>query len=144
MMISPFVKIAGCVLLALLPAPAPLAAQEWPTKPVRIVVPFAPGSTPDMVGRVIAEDLQARHPGINFIVENKPGASGNTGTDYVAKSEPDGTTIGISLGGPLAINTLLFSKLPYDPAKDITPITMLTAMPSVLVVPSSLGIGYRR
>lgn len=140
-MISPLMKIAGCVLLAVLLAPAPLAAQEWPTKPVRIIVPFAPGSTPDMVGRAIAEDLQAHNPGISFIVENKPGASGNTGTDYVAKSAPDGATLGISLGGPLAINTLLFSKLPYDPAKDIAPIMMLTALPSVLVVPSSLDTG---
>jgi len=133
-------KIVTTALLALLLAPASLAAQEWPTRAVKIVVPFAPGSTPDMVGRVLAEDLQARHSGISFIVENKPGASGNTGTDYVAKSAPDGTTIGISLGGPLAINTLLFSKLPYDPAKDIAPITMLTALPSVLVVPASLNI----
>jgi tripartite-type tricarboxylate transporter receptor subunit TctC len=133
-------KIVATALLALLLAPASLAAQEWPTRAVKIVVPFAPGSTPDMVGRVLAEDLQARHSGISFIVENKPGASGNTGTDYVAKSAPDGTTIGISLGGPLAINTLLFSKLPYDPAKDIAPITMLTALPSVLVVPASLNI----
>ncbi|WP_315832305.1 tripartite tricarboxylate transporter substrate binding protein [Bradyrhizobium prioriisuperbiae] len=137
-------KISTTAVLALLLAPAPLAAQDWPTKPVKIVVPFAPGSTPDMVGRVIAEDLQARHPGTSFIIENKPGASGNTGTDYVAKSEPDGATIGISLGGPLAINTLLFSKLPYDPAKDLAPITMLTALPSVLVVPSGLGVGTVR
>jgi tripartite-type tricarboxylate transporter receptor subunit TctC len=133
-------KIVATALLALLLAPASLAAQEWPTRSVKIVVPFAPGSTPDMVGRVLAEDLEARHSGVTFIVENKPGASGNTGTDYVAKSAPDGTTIGISLGGPLAINTLLFSKLPYDPAKDIAPITMLTALPSVLVVPASLNI----
>ncbi len=134
-------KTAAAVIVAIsLLSPASAMAQEWPTRPVKIVVPFAPGSTPDMVGRVVAEDLQTRHPGISFIVENKPGASGNTGTDYVAKSEPDGTTLGISLGGPLAINTLLFSKLPYDPAKDIAPITMLTALPSVLVVPASLGI----
>jgi tripartite-type tricarboxylate transporter receptor subunit TctC len=133
-------KIVATALLALLLAPASLAAQEWPTRSVKIVVPFAPGSTPDMIGRVLAEDLEARHSGVTFIVENKPGASGNTGTDYVAKSAPDGTTIGISLGGPLAINTLLFSKLPYDPTKDIAPITMLTAMPSVLVVPASLNI----
>jgi tripartite-type tricarboxylate transporter receptor subunit TctC len=129
------------VVTVLLVAPMPLAAQQWPSKPVKIVVPFAPGSTPDMVGRVIAADLQERHPGISVIVENKPGASGNIGTDYVAKSTPDGTTLGISLGGPLAINTLLFSKLPYNPEKDIAPITLLTAMPSVLVVPSSLGVG---
>ena len=75
-----------------------------------------------------------------FIVENKPGAGGNIGTDAVAKAEPDGSTIGISLGGPLAINTLLFSKLPYDPQKDIAPITLLTPLPSVLAVSASLHV----
>lgn len=124
---------------------SPLAAQTpapvWPAaKTVRIVVPFGPGSTPDMVGRILADDLQTRHPGTAFVVENKPGAGGNIGTDTVAKATPDGSTIGISLGGPLAINTLLFSKLPYDPAKDIATITMLTSMPSVLVVPTSLNV----
>jgi tripartite-type tricarboxylate transporter receptor subunit TctC len=139
--------IALAVAAASLTA-APLAAQTlqptspqiWPTRPVKLVVPFAAGSTPDMIGRVIADDLQARHPGVSFIVENKPGASGNTGTDFVAKAAPDGTTLGISLGGPLAINTLLFSKLPYNPGRDIAPITMLTALPSVLVVPAALGV----
>ena len=104
---------------------APAAAQDWPTKTVKIVVPFGPGSTPDMVARLIADRLQQKL-GQSFVIENKPGASGNLGTDAVAKAEPDGaTTIGISIGGPLAINTLLFSKLPYDPAKDIAPITQL-------------------
>jgi len=133
-------RLIALTLAALSLSATPLAAQTWPTKPVKLVVPFAAGSTPDMVGRVIADDLQARHPGISFVVENKPGASGNTGTDYVAKAAPDGSTLGISLGGPLAINTLLFSKLPYNPAKDIAPITTLTALPSVLVVPSALGV----
>src|SRR5690348_12890355 len=83
------------------------AAQDWPTKLVKIIVPFAAGATPDVIGRLIADDLQTR---LNqaFIVENRPGASGNTGTDAVAKAEPDGGTIGVSIGGPLAINTLLF------------------------------------
>ena len=116
------------------------AEPAWPPKIVRIVVSYAPGSTPDLVGRIVADDLQARHPGASFIVENKPGAGGNIGTDAVAKAAPDGATLGISLGGPLAINTLLFSKLPYDPAKDIAPVTMLTSLPSVLVVPASLNI----
>ena len=114
--------------------------QDWPPKTVRIVVPFAPGSTPDMVGRVLADSLQARHPGTSFVVENKPGASGNIGTDVVAKAAPDGATLGISLGGPLAINTLLFAKLPYDPERDIAPVTLLTQLPSVLAVPASLGV----
>jgi tripartite-type tricarboxylate transporter receptor subunit TctC len=71
-------------LTALLWLPAAALAQDWPPKSVRIVVPFAPGSTPDMVGRVLADSLQARHPGSSFVVENKPGASGNIGTDAVA------------------------------------------------------------
>ena len=121
-------------------AAAPAAAQDWPTKSVRLIVPYAGGSTPDLVARILADHLQARHPRISVIVENRTGASGNTGTDLVAKAEPDGTIIGISLGGPLAINTLLFSKLPYDPARDIAPVSMLTTLPSVLVVPSSLGV----
>lgn len=131
------------LMLALAMA-APLHAETpspiWPPKVVKIVVPYAPGSTPDLVGRIVAEDLQARHPGASFIVENKPGAGGNIGTDAVAKAAPDGATLGVSLGGPLAINTLLFSKLPYDPSKDIAPITMLTSLPSVFVVPASLGV----
>jgi tripartite-type tricarboxylate transporter receptor subunit TctC len=118
---------------------APAAAQDWPTKTVRIVVPFGPGSTPDMVARLIADRLQHKL-GQSFVIENKPGASGNLGTDAVAKAEPDGATIGVSIGGPLAINTLLFSKLPYDPAKDIAPITQLITQPSALVVNSTLGV----
>jgi tripartite-type tricarboxylate transporter receptor subunit TctC len=135
-------SVAAAVIAIALAAPA--AAQQaekiWPTKPVKLVVPFAAGSTPDIIGRLIAEDIQARHPGSTVIVDNRPGAGGNTGTDIVAKSEPDGTTIGISLGGPLAINVSLFSKLPYDPEKDIAPVTMLTTLPSALVVPASLGV----
>jgi tripartite-type tricarboxylate transporter receptor subunit TctC len=117
----------------------PAAAQDWPTKTVRIVVPFGPGSTPDMVARLIADRLQHKL-GQSFVIENKPGASGNLGTDAVAKAEPDGATIGVSIGGPLAINTLLFSKLPYDPAKDIAPITQLITQPSALTVNSGLGV----
>ena len=91
-------------------------------KTVRFIVPFGPGSTPDLIARMIAEKLQQKL-GQTFIVENKAGASGMTGTDAVAKAEPDGYTIGISIGGPLAINTLLFSKMPYDPFKDLALIT---------------------
>src|SRR5713226_3500822 len=126
-------------LLGLLFAFGPAAAQDWPSKTVRIIVPFGPGSTPDMVGRLIADYLQQRL-GQPFVIENRPGASANTGTDVVAKAEPDGYTIGISLGGPLAINTLLFAKMPYDPKKDLALITMLTTQPSALVVHASLGV----
>jgi tripartite-type tricarboxylate transporter receptor subunit TctC len=128
-----------------MPAVAPGLAQDslvkdWPAKTVRIVVPFGPGSTPDIVARLIAENLGQKYPGSAFVVENKPGASGNIGTDAVAKAEPDGATIGVSIGGPLAINTLLFARLPYDPAKDIATVTQLVTMPSVLVVNASLGV----
>jgi tripartite-type tricarboxylate transporter receptor subunit TctC len=126
-------------LATLLAALAPAAAQEWPTKTVKVVVPFGPGSTPDMVARLVADRLQQKL-GQSFVIENKPGASGNLGTDAVAKADPDGATIGVSIGGPLAINTLLFSKLPYDPAKDIAPITQLITQPSALVINNSLGV----
>jgi tripartite-type tricarboxylate transporter receptor subunit TctC len=131
-------RIFGMASALLLLACVPAAAQDWPTKTVKIVVPFAPGSTPDMVARLIADRLQQKL-GQTFVIENKPGASGNLGTDAVAKAEPDGATIGISIGGPLAINTLLFSKLPYDPGKDLAPITQLITQPSALVVNGDLG-----
>jgi tripartite-type tricarboxylate transporter receptor subunit TctC len=131
-------KILVVAWLALLIA-APAVAQEWPSKPVRIIVPFGPGSTPDIVARMIAEHLQ-KSLNQPFVVENKPGASGNTGTDAVAKAAPDGSTIGISIGGPLAINTLLFSKLPYDPKADIAPIMQLVTQPSALAVHPSMNV----
>jgi len=115
-------------------------AQDWPTRTVRIVVPFGPGSTPDVVARLVAEGLAQKYPASAFVVENKPGASGNLGTDIVAKATPDGSTLGVSIGGPLAINTLLFSRLPYDPRKDIEPITQLVTQPSVLAVNPALGV----
>jgi tripartite-type tricarboxylate transporter receptor subunit TctC len=115
----------------------PATAQDWPTKAVRIIVPFGPGSTPDVVARLLAERLQQTF-GQPFTVENKPGASGNIGTDAVAKAEPDGYTIGVSIGGPLAINPLLFATMPYDPAKDLAFISMLATQPSALAVNPSV------
>ena len=131
-------RIIALALFALCLA-APALAQDWPTKTVKIVVPFGAGATPDTIARMIAEKLQQKL-GQNFIVENKPGASGMIGTDAVVKAEPDGSTIGVSIGGPLAINTLLFSKMPYDPFKDIALITLLTTQPSALAVPANLGV----
>ena len=118
----------------------PGLAQEWPAKTVRILVPFGPGSTPNIVARLIAEGLTKKYPDSTFLVENKPGASGNLATDVVAKAAPNGATLGISIGGPLAINTLLFSNLPYDPRKDIAPIAQLVTQPSVLVVNPELKV----
>ena len=132
-------KHIAFALLGLLAAVMPATAQDWPTKPVRIVVPFGAGSTPDVVARLIADHLQKKL-GQPFVIDNKPGASGNIGTDAVAKAAPDGATIGVSIGGPLAINTLLFSKLPYDPKTDIAPITQLITQPSALAVNSSVMV----
>ena len=132
-------RLAVIAFAALFAFAAPVAAQDWPTRTVRFIVPFGPGATPDIIARMIAEKLQQTQ-GQTVIVENKAGASGMTGTDAVAKAEPDGYTIGISIGGPLAINTLLFSKMPYDPFKDLALITLLTLQPSALAVPANLGV----
>jgi tripartite-type tricarboxylate transporter receptor subunit TctC len=128
------------VTLMLFAAALPAQAQDWPPKTVRILVPFGAGSTPDIVARMIADGLKKQYPDENFLVENKPGASGNLATDAVAKAAPDGATIGVSIGGPLAINTLLFSKLPYDPKKDIAAVTQLITQPSILAVNPGLNV----
>jgi tripartite-type tricarboxylate transporter receptor subunit TctC len=122
------------------PAPAMPAAPAWPPKTVHIIAPFGPGSTPDLIARLIADELGKKYSGSTFLVENKAGASGNLGTDFVAKAAPDGSTIGISIGGPLAINTLLFSKLPYNPKTDIAAVTQLVTQPSVLAVSPALKV----
>src|ERR1700724_3852863 len=129
-------------LLALLCATRPALAQApaWPARTVKLIVPFGAGSTPDVIMRLIADHLKAKL-GQNFIVENKPGASGNLGTDAVAKAEPDGYTLGLSIGGPLAINPILFGQLAYDPKKDLAFVTLLTTQPSALAVNNELGVG---
>ena len=113
-------------------------AQEWPARPVKIIAPFAPASTPDTLARVLAQKLQARlkQP---FTVENKQGAGGMLGTDAVAKSAPDGYTLGVSVVGPLVNNKQLYKKMPYDPDRDLAPITIAVTQPSVLVVRSELS-----
>jgi tripartite-type tricarboxylate transporter receptor subunit TctC len=121
-------------------AALPAAAQTWPPKMVHIISPFAAGSTPDILARMVADGLAAKYSGSAFLVEDKPGASGNIGTDAVAKAAPDGSTIGVSIGGPLAINTLLFANLPYNPKTDITPIAQLITQPSALVVNTDLKV----
>jgi tripartite-type tricarboxylate transporter receptor subunit TctC len=114
-------------------------AQEWaPTKTVRIVVPIV-GSTNDVLARLIAPKLQEVF-GQPFIVENKPGAGGNIGADAVAKSAPDGHTLLIGYNGPIAVNVTLFDKMPYDPVKDLVPISLMVTTPNYLVVSPTAGI----
>jgi tripartite-type tricarboxylate transporter receptor subunit TctC len=130
------------MLLALLLAVGPwygaAHAQDWPARAVTIYVPFSAGSTPDSIARIVGDRLQVRL-GKPFVVENRPGASGNTGTAAVAKAAPDGHTLGLSIVGPLVINHLLFAKMPYDTARDIAPITIVASQPSILVTNPSVG-----
>jgi tripartite-type tricarboxylate transporter receptor subunit TctC len=114
-------------------------AQEWvPTKTVKIVVPIV-GSTNDILARLIAPKLQEAL-GQSFIVENKPGAGGNIGADFVAKSPADGHTLLIGYNGPIAVNVTLFDKMPYDPVKDLAPISLMVTTPNYLVVNPTAGI----
>jgi tripartite-type tricarboxylate transporter receptor subunit TctC len=138
MTICALLKRTMVALILALTSSLPAVAQGWPSKSVRIIVPFGPGSTPDVVARLVADRLQQKF-GQPFLIENRPGASGNIGTDAVAKAEPDGYTIGVSIGGPLAINPLLFSAMPYDPKKDLAFITMLATQPSALAVNASIN-----
>lgn len=130
------IRAAGAVL-AMLSSIA--SAQEWPAGTVRVVVPYGPGSTPDIVARVVSERLSSKL-GKPFVVDNKPGAGGMLGTDTVAKAPPDGQTIGISIAGPLAVNTLLYRKMPYDPA-ELAPVTIAATQASVVVASPSLNVG---
>lgn len=128
---SPLLHSLLLAMLSLTGVPA--LAQDWPQSPVKLVVPFDAGSTPDLAARLLGERLAQRlhQP---FVVENKSGASGNIGTDMVAKAAGDGRTIGVSIAGPLGVNALLFNKMPYDVAKDIALVSIAVSQPSVLVV----------
>ncbi|WP_439683647.1 Tripartite-type tricarboxylate transporter, extracytoplasmic receptor component TctC [Cupriavidus oxalaticus] len=119
--------------LAALASPAALAADPYPSKPIRLVVPFAAGGTTDILARAVAAEL-ARQPGWNMVVDNKPGAGGNIGADIVAKAAPDGYTLLMGTVGTHGINQSLYGKLPFDPIKDFAPITEVAAVPNVLVV----------
>jgi tripartite-type tricarboxylate transporter receptor subunit TctC len=118
-------------------------AQDWsPTKPVRVIVPIV-GSTNDVLARLIAPKL-SEAIGQPVIVENKGGAGGNIGADLVAKSEPDGHTLLIGYNGPIAVNVTLFKKMPYDPQKDLAPVTLVVTTPQFFVVNASLPIQSAR
>ncbi len=108
-------------------------AQDYPSGTIKVIVPFLAGSASDVTARLLSNSL-AQELGANIIVENKGGAGGNIGTDFVAKANPDGYTLLYSASGPLAINKTLFSKLPYDPETDFEPISLIVTLPNVLVV----------
>ena len=118
-------------LLAIQLAPS-LWGQSYPSKPVRVIVTFPPGGTPDIYGRIMSAEL-SRLWNQPVLVENRVGAAGTIGTDYVAKSPPDGYTLLFGAHAPLTLAPSLYTKLPYDPARDFTPIVNVTAGPFVLL-----------
>ena len=126
--------LAALIAAAALPLAGPAMAQTaWPTKPVRIVVPFPAGGTTDILARALAPELQKVF-GQPFIVENKGGAGGNVGAADVAKSPADGYTLLMGTVGTHAINVSLYPKMPYDHVKDFVPVTLVAGVPNVLVV----------
>jgi tripartite-type tricarboxylate transporter receptor subunit TctC len=130
-----FMQIAGAA--AGLPILAPLAwAQTYPSRAVRVIVPYAPGGVTDIVARLIAQKL-SEHLGKQFFVENVPGATGNIGTSQAAKAAPDGYTV-LVVFSSYVVNPTLFDKIPYDPYKDLDPVTLATTSATVLVVNPSV------
>lgn len=115
-------------------------AQAWPNKPIRLVVPFPPGGGTDTIAREISHQV-SQATGWNFVIDNKPGAGGNIGVDNVAKAAPDGYSLVIGQTSNLAINPSLYAKLPYDPVKDLAPITLLANAPLLLV--TGTGTPYK-
>ena len=124
---------AVAVLAVAAPAVAQSPTSAWPARPVRIVVPFAPGGTTDILARALAPEL-GKAFGQSFLVENKAGAGGNLGADLVAKSPADGYTLLMGTVGTQSINPALYPKMPYDAAKDFAPISLVAGVPNVLVV----------
>ncbi len=108
-------------------------AQSWPNKPIRWIVPFPPGGPTDSFSRPVAQKL-SEGLGVPVLVENRAGAGGGIGVDAVAKSAPDGYTIGLGTTGTHAINPALYSKLSYDPLKDFAPLTLAVAYTNILVI----------
>jgi tripartite-type tricarboxylate transporter receptor subunit TctC len=137
MLRNAFPRLAA-LLFALIVA-APGMAQNWPDRPLKFIVSAPAGSSLDVIARTIADKLKDRL-GQPVVVEDKPAAGGTVATDFVAKSPPDGYTMVISYNGPLAFGPYVYSKLPYDPLKDLAPVIITTSQPSVLAVTATLPI----
>jgi tripartite-type tricarboxylate transporter receptor subunit TctC len=132
-----FALLAGCTLAVAMLAAAPAAvAQDWPAKPVKLVVPAPAGSSLDFIARTLGEKLRERwkQP---VLVENKAGAGGMLGMTAVAKAPADGYTLGIGFNGPVAFGPYMYKKMAYDPARDLLPIVLTSSQPNVLAVPAT-------
>ncbi len=134
-----FMPLKSLLLSAIVAATGAASAQsDWPGKPVRIVVPFAAGGTTDITARVISDEL-TKVMKQSFIVDNKGGAGGNVGAAEVARAAPDGYTFLMGTPGTQAINQFLYPKMPYDAAKDFTPVSFVVRVPNVLIVNPGVG-----
>ena len=121
------------ILTAGLALPAIASAHgQWPDRPVRIIVPWPPSGSTDVLARLLAEQMQARL-GQNFLIENRPGAGGNIGTDALTKATPDGYSMAPVTVGGWTINQYLFARMPYDPDRDLQPISMHWTLPNVFI-----------
>jgi tripartite-type tricarboxylate transporter receptor subunit TctC len=131
----------GTLALPLLVLPAVARAQSgaYPSRPVRIVVSFTPGGTTDIIARLVGAQLSERW-GQPVVIDNRPGAGGNIGTEHVARSAPDGYTLLVGSVGPLAVNMSLYRSMPYDTLRDLAPVVLLAGVPNVLVVPPRLQV----
>jgi len=121
------------------PFASAFAQADYPAKPIRLLVPFGPGSTPDVFARLVSEHA-AKTLGQPIVIENRAGAGGNIATGMMAKAAPDGYTIGVSITGPLVNNTIIYDNLGYDPFKDLQPVTFGVHQGNVLAVSPSLGV----
>src|SRR5215831_13646161 len=128
--------VAACTALAVVSFGA-LAQAAYPERPVRIIVPFPPGGPADVLARIVGDRL-GHSLGKPFVVENKAGAGGNIGMEQGARAAPDGYTLTLAPVGNLTVAPALYAKLPYDPAKDFAPITVLASVPNVLIVHPSV------
>jgi tripartite-type tricarboxylate transporter receptor subunit TctC len=131
--------ILAAVVAGILSLASAAQAQDWPAKQIIIVVPFGAGGSADLLARILATQMQAKF-GQNVIVENRAGAGGSIGTNYVAKAAPDGYTLLLGTVSSIAVNAALYAKLPFDVDKDIQPITQLVSFPNLLVINPKLDV----
>ena len=126
---SHVLRFVFTAVLSLLVPTVQAVAENYPDRVVRIINPYPPGGSVDVMARILAQKL-TEALGQQVIVENRSGGGGNTGSDFVAKSEPDGYTLLFTAPGPLTVNQTLYDKLPFDPAKDFAPVALLRPRPS--------------
>lgn len=123
------------VITGMVMAGASVASNDYPAQPVTVIVAFTPGGTTDLLTRLVSTRLSERW-GKAFIVENKPGAGGNIGTEFVVRARPDGYTLMVNSVGPISVNPTLYKNLPYNPITDLDPVVQIADVPNVLVVPA--------